>query len=144
MRYPGSLLLSLVLLPGVVVAQQAEPQPQQQQQQPPGAGGGQFLTKPEQDQVTTQDLVGGTVFNQQGEQVGTISELVVSEDGELAGAVISVGGFLGIGDKNVGVTWDQMELVRDPETNQYSARVDMQRDELEAAPEFTRQQQSGQ
>ena len=46
-------------------------------------------------------LVGATVYNDQGNSIGTVNDLLVSSDGSVQNVVISVGGFLGIGSKLV-------------------------------------------
>lgn len=56
-------------------------------------------------------LVGATVHNDQGNTVGTVDDLLVSADGTIKDAVLSVGGFLGIGTKLVEVPFDQMKFV---------------------------------
>ncbi|MEX0730346.1 MAG: PRC-barrel domain-containing protein [Aquisalimonadaceae bacterium] len=135
MRYSRSLLFGLLLLPGLLLAQQMD-QPAQSETET-------FLTSQTEDQLLTNEMVGSAVTNQDGERIGTIRELIVSEDGEVMGAVVGVGGFLGIGDKDVAVTWDEMEITRDPDTAEFTARVEMDRQELEDAPEFARREQSG-
>lgn len=56
-------------------------------------------------------LVGATVHNDQGETVGTVNDILVSGDGTIKNAVLSVGGFLGIGNKLVEVPFDQLKVV---------------------------------
>ncbi len=48
-------------------------------------------------------LLGSDVYNDQNEKVGTLDDLIVAGDGQVTLAVLSVGGFLGIGAKNVAV-----------------------------------------
>lgn len=155
MRLYRSVLFSAMLVPGMVLAQQgggqsAQQQPgqppeqqqaQQQQQQQQQSGQERFLTQQEQNQVLTDQLVGSAVTNQQDEEIGTINELIVTKDGQIAGAVVGVGGFLGIGEKNVAVSWDQLEITQDPETQETMTRVSMDRQQLEDAPEFARSEE---
>lgn len=53
-------------------------------------------------------LLGAAVQNEQGERIGTVDDLVVAPDNRLSLAVISVGGFLGLGGKLVAVPWTQL------------------------------------
>ncbi len=57
-------------------------------------------------------LVGATVYSDKGQDqdIGTINDLIVGSDGKITEAVISVGGFLGIGSKLVGVPYDQLRF----------------------------------
>lgn len=56
-------------------------------------------------------LIGATVHNDQGNTVGTVDDLLISSDGSIQDAVLSVGGFLGITNKLVEVPFDQMRFV---------------------------------
>jgi sporulation protein YlmC with PRC-barrel domain len=55
-------------------------------------------------------LVGATVYNDRGDSIGTIDDLLVGDDGRVSGAVISVGGFLGLGSKLVEVPFSQLRF----------------------------------
>ena len=59
----------------------------------------------EMNELTTEDLTGTRVYGPEDEDVGEISELILSEDGkQIEKAVIDVGGFLGMGEHSVAVT----------------------------------------
>ena len=52
-------------------------------------------------------VIGSKVVNQQGEDLGTIEDIVVDVDvGRIAYAVLSFGGFLGMGDKYFAIPWE--------------------------------------
>ncbi|SEQ11791.1 PRC-barrel domain-containing protein [Devosia sp. YR412] len=58
-------------------------------------------------------LIGQPVFSTAGddaEEIGNISDLVFSEDGQITAVVIGVGGFLGIGEKAVAVDFGALEF----------------------------------
>jgi sporulation protein YlmC with PRC-barrel domain len=46
-------------------------------------------------------VVGVNVYNEQNEKIGDISDVIIDSSGKVDGAVISVGGFLGMGEHNV-------------------------------------------
>jgi putative membrane protein len=72
------------------------------------AGGGD--TPPTAGQaVQASDVIGAGVVNEKGDEVGEIKDLVIDAD-RVEYAVVSVGGFLGIGDKEVAVPLDQLKL----------------------------------
>jgi sporulation protein YlmC with PRC-barrel domain len=55
-------------------------------------------------------LVGATVYNDSGQSIGTVDDLLVGDDGKISQAVVSVGGFLGIGSKLVALPYDQLKF----------------------------------
>ena len=85
-----------------------------------------------QDAIDAAGLMGDTVENSAGEDLGDIETLVVADDGSIEHVVIGVGGFLGIGEKEVALPWDRFTVV--PGENKLVA--DVSREELEAMPEF--------
>ena len=56
-------------------------------------------------------LVGATVYNGAGTSIGEISNLLVSPTGRVTTAVLSVGGFLGMGTKLVAVPYNALQFV---------------------------------
>lgn len=76
-------------------------------------------------------IKGSAVSNPQGEQVGDIQDVVVDvRKGDVAFAVVGVGGFLGVGEKNVAVPWDRLQPGPQPQ----SFVLDADRQTLERAP----------
>jgi PRC-barrel domain protein len=55
-------------------------------------------------------IVGADVYNDNGQGIGTIDDLIVGQDGRVGTAVVSVGGFLGIGSKPVAVPYERLRL----------------------------------
>jgi len=54
-------------------------------------------------------IVGSTVYNDHDQKIGSIDDLVIGSDHSLQ-AVLSVGGFLGIGSKMVAVPFDKLQF----------------------------------
>ena len=79
----------------------------------------------------TSKVVGSTVFNEANETVGTIDDLIVTPSEKVPFAVLSVGGFLGMGTKFVVVPFSSLE-VQDKKMLFAGAT----RDSLKALPEF--------
>lgn len=76
-------------------------------------------------------VVGEQVQNLAGEPLGKVKDLMLDPGtGRVEGAVLSFGGFLGIGDKNVPVPWEALRV--DPSKNEVI--LDMDRAALERAP----------
>ncbi|WP_290647578.1 PRC-barrel domain-containing protein [Aquisalimonas sp.] len=82
------------------------------------------------------DLIGNTVKGAEDEEVGSINDLIIDEDGQIVGVVVGVGGFLGIGDKDIAMSWDEIELTHDAEDDEYILRTDADEEMLDSAPEY--------
>jgi sporulation protein YlmC with PRC-barrel domain len=65
--------------------------------------------------ILASDLVGMDITNEGREEVGEVSELLVSPDGTIQYVLFDVGGFLGIGDKTIALTWDNFEIRHEDE-----------------------------
>ena len=61
-------------------------------------------------------LVGATVVNEANEKIGTVDDLIVTRSDKVVYAIVSVGGFLGVGDKLVAVPFDGFQLAADKTT----------------------------
>lgn len=58
----------------------------------------------------TSKVVGSTVINELNETVGTIDDLIVTANDKVPFAVLSVGGFLGVGTKLVVVSFNELHV----------------------------------
>jgi len=78
-------------------------------------------------------LTGDKVFNLGGEELGYLKDIMLDlETGHIAYAVMSFGGFLGMGDKLFAVPWRSLEL----RAEDHSFILDANRERLEAAEGF--------
>ena len=59
-------------------------------------------------------VVGLNVYNDANENVGSINELLTEKNGTIKAAVLSVGGFLGMGSHYVAVPYDKIKFVSEP------------------------------
>ena len=83
--------------------------------------------------LSASTICGDAVVNSSGEKLGKIEELMIDlENGRVAYAVLSFGGFLGIGDKLFAIPFEALEL--DPENHRFV--LDVSREKLEQAPGF--------
>jgi sporulation protein YlmC with PRC-barrel domain len=65
-------------------------------------------------QVRASKVVGASVYNDQNQSIGSVDDVLMSDSDHKAGtAVISVGGFLGMGSKLVSVPFDQLKIEND-------------------------------
>ncbi len=81
-------------------------------------------------------IMGNKVVNTAGEQLGTMKELMIDlDDGLIAYAVLSFGGFLGLGDKLFAIPWEALTLNPDDQT----FILDVDKEVLEDAPGFDKE-----
>jgi len=62
----------------------------------------------------TSKVVGLSVYNDENQSIGSINDLLTDKNGNIKAAVISVGGFLGVGAHLVAVPYDKMKFVNEP------------------------------
>jgi hypothetical protein len=113
---------------------------------PPAPAPGTTVTQhaPAQGQWRASKLIGVDVYNQQNEKLGEIEELILNSSGQIAGAVIGVGGFLGMGERDIMVPLDRLRFSnettgsRDGDKKWYPDRAVMNanKDQLKQMPEF--------
>ncbi|NDV88970.1 hypothetical protein GTW51_20005 [Aurantimonas aggregata] len=71
---------------------------------------GPFVTVPPSGAWRASDLEGKDVYDTTGENIGSIGDVLLSENGEVIAVLVGVGGFLGIGRKDVAVAMDALEF----------------------------------
>jgi hypothetical protein len=95
-----------------------------------------FIEVQEEAQFLANDeVIGKNVVNVMDEEVGTIADLVMDQEQKLVGVVLSVGGFLGIGEKWVAVPVDQIDFPTDEQPARLTVAVT--EEQLKNAPDFT-------
>ncbi len=96
------------------------------------------LTTDQRDALTAEDLQGLSVYGSNDESIGEISELVVSDSGDISKVVIDVGGFLGLGEKPVALPFDEVSLREGEEdmTDTLHATVAHSSEDLEGMKEW--------
>ena len=83
--------------------------------------------------LAASEIKGTQVKNLQNQEIGEIDELLVEPDaGRVRFAVVSVGGFLGLGATRVAVPWTAFEITRQRGETKY--RLDATKERLEKAP----------
>jgi sporulation protein YlmC with PRC-barrel domain len=83
--------------------------------------------------VKSKDLIGSKVKNAQGEDLGKVEEIVLDlEEGQIAYAVLSFGGFLGMGDKLFAIPAETLKR----RASDNAIVLDVDKDRLKKAPGF--------
>ena len=76
---------------------------------PQTASGEKFLTQMTANQWRGSKLIGVDVYGSENAKIGDINEVVVNHDGSIQAVVIGVGGFLGIGEKDVAIPFQSVQ-----------------------------------
>jgi sporulation protein YlmC with PRC-barrel domain len=84
--------------------------------------------------MSANDFIGKTVYDIGGNNIGEVNDLVMSKDGKIQATILGVGGFLGIGEKNVAVPVTSIEVV--PDGDAVRLVVKASKEQLEAAPSY--------
>lgn len=94
----------------------------------------QFMTtKP--DARLASNIVGLDVYSKTNQNIGKIADMVLDRD-SLSGYVLSVGGFLGIGERYVAVQAQSVAISYDASTKKWKANANATMEQLKNAPEF--------
>ena len=88
-----------------------------------------------QNEMLTSKLKGMKVRNSAGENLGDLNDIVLDDSGKASVAIVGVGGFLGLGEKDVGVPFGSLTFA-DANDGTRVARLDTTKDALKSAPTF--------
>jgi sporulation protein YlmC with PRC-barrel domain len=78
------------------------------------------------------NLIGATVKSTQGQNIGEVTDLVVNDKNDVVAAVVAVGGVLGVGQKKIGVRYQDFEVAPDGRT----VYLNMNEEQLQQQPAF--------
>ena len=93
------------------------------------------LTERPLGDISAEDFIGTTVYGANDENVGEIGDVVLTEDGKVDAVIVDVGGFLGIGEKEVAVGMDNLKFLSDEDGELY-LYTDFTEEQLEAQAEY--------
>lgn len=90
--------------------------------------------KEKQSSVIGSDRVEGTaIYSSDGDKIGSVDKLLIEKQGgRVTDAIVSVGGFLGIGDEKHSLPWSKLDY--DTELGGY--HLDVTEEQLKNAPRF--------
>lgn len=115
---------------GAAVAQSAAP--------PAGsaAGNTQFINSQASDQWLSSNFVGTDVLGPDGAKIGDVHDVLFEKNGQVVGYVVGVGGFLGIGAKNVALSPSSFQVVPGKDASDTKLKLNMTKDQLQQAASF--------
>ena len=87
------------------------------------------------DEMFSSKLKGLNVYNQKDEMVGEITDIAIKNN-QVDALILSVGGFLGMGEHYVAVSPSSVNISRDQKNDKWLASMNTTKEALKAAPEF--------
>jgi sporulation protein YlmC with PRC-barrel domain len=99
------------------------------------ASGDKFLTEQQGTEWMASSLIGSSIYNSADENLGDVNDIILNEDGSIHAVDIGVGGFLGIGEKNVAVAFNNLKKSTD-QNGKDKFVLDVTKDQLDNAPAF--------
>jgi sporulation protein YlmC with PRC-barrel domain len=85
--------------------------------------------------VLATSFIGSSVYTATDENIGDINDMIFDDKGAIQAVVVGVGGFLGMGEKDVALPLEKIRLTKD-ENNALKLTIQASREELENAPAF--------
>lgn len=138
MRLIPAVLFACALATPVAMAQNNAPSPSTAAAPVSAAG-----------QWRASKLVGVNIYNEQNDKIGEVDDVIVDSSGRVDGVVVSVGGFLGMGEHDVMMKLDQIKFANkagttttgstSSESKQWypdRGTVNATKDQLKAMPQF--------
>jgi sporulation protein YlmC with PRC-barrel domain len=86
--------------------------------------------------ITGSDFTGKRVYSKTGDDIGEVNDVLLSQDGKVSAVILGVGGFLGIGEKDVLVSMRSINMQRDGDN--VKLVVDASKEILTSAPSYDR------
>lgn len=100
------------------------------------AGKANFVTKQDADQHLASKFNGTDVIGTDDAKIGDVSDVLFDKDKKVVAFIVGVGGFLGIGAKDVAIDPASFTPVTGKDATDVKLRLSMTKDELKAAPAF--------
>jgi len=104
----------------------------------PGASSAKFVNSQRSDQFLASKFKGTDVLGSDDQKIGDVSDILFDKDGKIEAYVVSVGGFLGIGAKDVAMHPSSFQVVTGDKSKNESdkLKVAMTKDDLKQAANF--------
>ena len=86
-------------------------------------------------QISASKLLNESVLNQANESIGDINDVILDNSGKVASVIVGVGGFLGMGEKDVALSFDQLSFATDNDGD-LTVTTNATKESLQAAPQY--------
>lgn len=87
-------------------------------------------------QVSSEMLVGKSVYGVNDNSVGTVDDLIVDAAGTISEVIIDFGGFLGMGSSQVSMAFDELTILSNDGNADVRVYVDATKEQIQALPPY--------
>jgi len=94
-----------------------------------------FIDAQSPDQWLASKIIGASVVDSSNQSIGSVNNLLLDTGGNVTAAVVGVGGFLGIGEKNVAISFKSLNITRDANGSE-KVTTQVSKNELQQAAAF--------
>jgi sporulation protein YlmC with PRC-barrel domain len=104
----------------------------------PSGGKADFVISQKPDQWLASKFKGTNVMDADNQKIGDVSDILFDKTGKIEAFVVSVGGFLGVGSKEVALAPSSFEVIPGKNGSADILKVSLNQDELKQAQNFAR------
>jgi sporulation protein YlmC with PRC-barrel domain len=94
-----------------------------------------FLVKQDASELLAANLIGQTVLDANNDSIGEVTDLITDKDGKIRAVLIGAGGFLGIGEKDLAIRFEDIKVARD-ENDDLIVKADVTKEMVAQAPDY--------
>ena len=96
---------------------------------------GTFVSVPNADELSSK-LIGLDIYNNDKKDIGQIKDIALTANGRSQAYIVSVGGFLGLGEHHIAVNPSAVKITYNDSDKKWHASMNATTDQLKSAPEF--------
>ncbi len=93
-------------------------------------------TEASKKDLTAEMIQGAPVYGPNDEEVGEVDKLLMNDNGQVDRVVIDVGGFLGVGERPIAVSMDEVKILKKDDGDEVRVFIDATKSQLEKKPEY--------
>ena len=86
--------------------------------------------------VSAEQIEGASVYDATDRIVGRVGQVMLEPDGKVSGAVVDVGGFLGLGARPVMISFGEMQILANSDRSEMRVFIGDTEDQLRERPEY--------
>ena len=133
----GALMVSGALAQSPTTPPSSSARPPAVTQNSQGAGKADVVAAQKPDQWLATKFRGTEVDSADNQKIGTIKDILFDKSGKIEAYVVSVGGFLGVGSKDVALAPASFDVIKGQNGSSDKLKIAMSQEELKEAQNFT-------
>jgi sporulation protein YlmC with PRC-barrel domain len=87
-------------------------------------------------EITTETLMGHSVYDVNDNDVGSVTDMIIGEDGAITNVIIDFGGFLGIGSSQAALSYDELTILSTEGYSDVRIYVDATKEQIQNLPQY--------